>query len=138
MPIAQSTILDAEFVDDTTLYVDGEIGNLSKVHNALQNFSEATSASLNWNKLVGVWVGEEPHPVLYPGSAFRWLHLGEPVRYLGCLFGIDLKSEAMLSPLLLSIKHKLLYWDAQKMSSAGRVVVANSVLLSSMWFITYV
>ena len=83
-------------------------------------------------------MGEEPHPVLYPGSAFRWLHLGEPVRYLGCLFGIDLKSEAMLSPLLLSIKHKLLYGDAQKLSFVGRVVVANLVLLASMWFITYV
>ena len=42
----------------------------------------------------------------------------------------------MLSPLLLSIKCKLVYWDSQQLSLAGRVVIANSVLLASMWFIT--
>ena len=138
LPIAQSVVLDVEFADDTALYVDGEIGNLGQVQNALQNFSEATGASLNWNKSVGVWVGATPHPDWYPGSTFRWLNQGEPIRYLGCLVGIDLKSEAMLSPLLLSIRHKLLYWDAQQLSFAGRVVVANSVLLASMWFIASV
>ena len=28
LPIAQSIVLDVEFANDTTLYVDGEIGNL--------------------------------------------------------------------------------------------------------------
>ena len=49
----------------------------------------------------------------------------KPIWYLGCLVGIDLRSEAMLYPLLLSIKCKLLYWDAQQLSFAGQVVVAN-------------
>ena len=62
LPIAQSVVLDVEFADDTALYVDGEIGNLGQVQNALQNFSEVTGASLNWNKSVGVWVGVAPHP----------------------------------------------------------------------------
>ena len=58
--------------------------------------------------------------------------------YLGCMVGIDLRPEAMLSPLLLSIKRKLIHWDAQQLSFAGRVVVANYVLLASMWFIASV
>ena len=49
--------MDVEFADDTSLYVDGEIGNLGRVQNALHVFSDATSASLNWNKLVELWVG---------------------------------------------------------------------------------
>ena len=129
LPITQSTLVDIEFVDDTTLYVDGEIGNLSWVQNALQVFSDATGASLNWNKSVGLWVGAQTHPVWYPGPAFRWLHHGEPVRYLGCMVGIDLTPKVLLSPLLLSIKRKLLYWDAQQLSFASWVVVANTVLL---------
>ena len=44
----------------------------------------------------------------------------------------------MLSPLLLSMKRKLVYWDAQHLSFAGRVVITNSVLLASMWFIASV
>ena len=62
LPITQSTVLDVEFADDTTLYVDGESTNLDRVQKALQVFSEATGASLNWNKSVGVWVGVENHP----------------------------------------------------------------------------
>ena len=90
------------------------------------------------DKSIGLWVSEETHLAWYPGPSFRWLHHGEPVRYLGCMVGIDLRPEAMLSPLLLSIKHKLIHWDAQQFSFAGRVVVANSVLLASMWFIASV
>ena len=41
----------------------------------------------------------------------------------------------MLLPLLLSIKRKLQHWDAQELSFIGQVVVANSVLFASMWFI---
>ena len=138
LPCTQVSVLDAEFADDTALYVEGEIGNLGRVQDALQVFSDATGASLNWNKSVGIWVGEETHPTWYPGPSFRWLHHGEPVRYLGCMVGIDLRPETMLSPLLLSIKRKLIHWDAQQLSFAGRVVVANSVLLASMWFIASV
>ena len=54
------------------------------------------------------------------------------------MVGIDLRLEAMLSPLLLSIKRKLIHWDAQQLSFAGRVLVANSVLLASMWFMASV
>ena len=70
LPIAQSVVLDVEFADDTTLYVDGEIGNLGQVQNAMRNLSEATRASLNWNKLVGLWVGEELRLACYLGPTF--------------------------------------------------------------------
>ena len=101
--------MDVEFADDTALYVDGEIGNLSRVQDALQVFSDATGASLNWNKSVGIWVGEETHPTWYPRPSLRWPHHGEPVHYLGCIVGIDLQPKATLWPLLLSIKRKLLH-----------------------------
>ena len=89
------------------------------------------------NKSVGLWAGAKTNHVWYLGP-FLWLHHGELARYLGCMVGIDLRPEAMLSPLLLLIKRKLLYWDAQQLSFAGRVVVANTILLASMWFIAYV
>ena len=36
---------------------------------------------------------------------------------------------------MLAIRKKLLYWNTAKFSLAGRVVVANQVLLASMWYI---
>ena len=62
--------MDAEFADDTALYVDEEIGNLGQVQDALQVFSDAIGASLNWNKSVGIWVGEETHPTWYACPSF--------------------------------------------------------------------
>ena len=72
-----------------------------------RHFSDASRASLNWNKSIGLWVSDVPRPEWYPGPELRWPNNGEPMRYLGYLVGIDLSSEAMLSPLLLSIKRKL-------------------------------
>ena len=107
LTIVNLTVLDADFADDTNLYIHGDVSNLDRVPNALQTFSDAIGASLNWNKFVGLWVSDVSRPTWYPGLESHWLNNGEHIRYLGCLVGIDLSSEAMLSPLLLSIKRKL-------------------------------
>ena len=38
LPIANSTVLDAEFADDTSLYSRGDVVNLDRVQNVLQIF----------------------------------------------------------------------------------------------------
>ena len=70
-----------------------------------------------------------------PQEGFQWILYGKPVRYLGCQIGINLAPEDHIAPLLLTIRKKLLYWNTAKLSLAGRVVVANQVLLASMWYI---
>jgi hypothetical protein len=47
-------ILDFEFADDTTLYVNGSIANLWVVQIALPKLCEVSGALLNWRKLVGL------------------------------------------------------------------------------------
>ena len=46
LPFTQPIVLDAEFANDTTLYVDEEIGNLSRVQDALQVFLDVTDHHL--------------------------------------------------------------------------------------------
>ena len=58
------------------------------------------------------------------------------MRYLGCHIGLDLLAEQQVAPLLLSIRWKLLFWSSARLSLVGRVVVANQVLLATMWYIT--
>ena len=49
--------MDVEFADDTTLYVDGEIGNLTWVQDVLQVFLDAIGASLTGISLLAFgWV----------------------------------------------------------------------------------
>ena len=57
------------------------------------------------------------------------------MRYLGCQVGINLSLEAHIQPLLLSLRKKLIFWGSKNLSLAGRLVISNNVLLSSMWYI---
>ena len=135
LPIIESELLDVEFADDTGLYLEGASDNLMRAELAIGNFCIASGAKINWHKTVGLWIGDSTPLNWCPDPNFRWIEKGTPVRYLGCQVGIDLTAEQQINPLLLTIRKKLIYWSSAKLSLAGRVVIANHVLLSTMWFI---
>ena len=60
LPIGNSTVLAAEFGDDTGLYILGDVVNIDRVWNSLQIFSDATGASLYWIISVGLWASDKP------------------------------------------------------------------------------
>ena len=57
------------------------------------------------------------------------------MRYLGCQVGINLPPETHIQPLLISLRKKFIFWSSKSLSLAGRLVISNQVLLSSMWYI---
>lgn len=72
-----------------------------------------------------------------PAPGFKWIPPGTAVvRYLGCQIGLDLSPKQQIAPLFLSIWKKLLFWSSAHLSFARRIVVANQVLLATMWYIT--
>ena len=81
-------------------------------------------------------MGEGNSPGWLPDPLFQWIPPGTSVRYLGCHVGLELSAEQQIAPLLLSIRRKLVFWSSARLSLAGRVVVANQVLLATMWYIT--
>ena len=70
-----------------------------------------------------------------PSESFRWMQEGVLVRYLGCQVCITIQKEQLLAPLMLSLWKKLLICESTKLSLASREMIANQVLLSSMWYI---
>ena len=129
-------LLDSEFADDTTLYVHGSSNNLKRVEKALDTFCLGSGAKLNWKKTVAFWVSDLPLPGWLPHPKFEWVPEGQAVKYLGCHVGINIAPELQIAPLLHAMRKKLMYWSTKQLSVAGRVVIANQVLLSSMWYIT--
>jgi hypothetical protein len=81
-------------------------------------------------------LSSEPPPGWLPHPLFQWTERGEARRYLGVQVGINLAPKAHVAPLLLTLRKKLFLWSQTKLSIAGRVVVANHVLLATMWYIT--
>ncbi len=55
MPSSEEEILDAEFADDTTLYLDGDISNLNRARSSLSTFCCASGAFINWCVLDRIW-----------------------------------------------------------------------------------
>ena len=132
--LSDKELLELDFANDISLFLDGNGDNLRKAERAIQEFCLALGARINWSKTVGPWIGPTEPPSLTPDPGLRCIPKGTLVRYLGCQIGIDLSREQQIAPLLLSMRQKLLGWSKSRLSLAGRVVVVNHVLLETMWY----
>jgi hypothetical protein len=56
----------------------------------------------------------------------------------GSLLGIEVRfrlpTKANFNKLMISLKDKMIAWGNCNLSLAGRILIANQVLLSSMWY----
>lgn len=50
-----SKVTDAEFDDDTNLFLVGTKENLERARSILELYCLASSSKLNWNKTYGIW-----------------------------------------------------------------------------------
>ncbi len=64
----------------------------------------------------------------------QWISKGKGVKYLGIHVGFHLPLEANFDKMLSVLKGKLINWNTCRLSLAGRILVANQVLLASMWY----
>ena len=67
----EDQILDCQFADDTTLYVQGSHNNLCRVQRVIDSFCYASGAGINWNKSVGFWVSTTVNPLWCPQEGFQ-------------------------------------------------------------------
>jgi hypothetical protein len=65
----------------------------------------------------------------------QWISKNKGVRYLGIQVGFHLPPEANFDKLLSALKAKLINWSTCRLSLVGRILVANQVLLASMWYL---
>ena len=116
-------------------YVKGDAHNLGKLQNAIDEFCRGSDAKINWNKSVGIWISNKPLLNWVLDLNFRWLRKGEGTRYLGFKIGMDIDRVEHYNLLVDKIKEKLIWWNARKLSFAGKIVIANQVLMATIWHI---
>ena len=129
---SSAEVKEAEFADNIVLYLHGNLGKLHKAELALSTFCKASGALVNWNKSMALWVINDDPPLWKPHPQ---LPRGTPIHYLGCTIGIDLSSVNQVAPLLMTLRNKLFFWSLPKLSFAGRIIVANQVLLATTWYV---
>ena len=70
----------------------------------------------------------------HPHPAFKWINQGASTKYLGFQIGFNIPSRAMIAPIIHSIRQKLIHWSSKKLLVAGRIIVANHILLAIAWY----
>lgn len=129
-------IRDQTFADDTTLYLKGDHENLDKAHGVLEIFCKASRARINWNKSAAIWASRRERIWDWGQEVdLKWVPRGEGVRYLGVQVGFHFPTEANFNMMLSALKGKLICWSHSNLSLAGRILVANQVLLASTWYL---
>ena len=134
--LRERDLVDQEYADDTLLYALYIVGILDAIHRALIVFSLASGACINWHKSYGILIGSNEQPTWGISDGFRWLQRGQSCRYLGFQIGIDISLQQQFEPVLQSIRRKLCHWSSRHLLLACRALVANQVILASIWYIT--
>jgi hypothetical protein len=131
-----STHLDAEFADDAALYLQGTAANLETTAEALDQYCLASGSKINWTKIHVIWASKNLRQVdLDNHVGFHWVEEGEGIHYLGPLIGFYLDPKANALPLIRKIKDKLHTWAGRHLSQAARILIINSVMLTTCWYI---
>jgi hypothetical protein len=98
--------------------------------------SSTSFAKVNWHKSAAIWASKNKRGWRWGENVgLKWIPDGEGTRYLSVLVGSHLPLEANFEKMRLSLKNKLINWSNNRLSLAGRILVANQVLLTSMWYI---
>lgn len=131
-----SKITNQMFADDTLLLLDGTSENLDRALEVIRRFGDASGAKLNFHKSIGLWVAHTERPWQWGVAAgLKWLQPGEVTRYLGYPFGLHIAQKEKDTKMLSQIRKHLARWAGNKLSLAGRIMVSNQVILSSIWYL---
>jgi exonuclease III len=131
-----NTITNQMFADDTLLLLEGTPANMDRALEVINRFGAASGAKLNLHKSVGIWVSQEERNWHWGEEAgLKWLPPGEVTRYLGYPFGLHISQQDKDNKMLGQIRKHLHRWANQQLSLAGRIMVANQVILSSVWYL---
>ena len=131
-----STITNQMFADDTLLLLEGNPSNMDRAIDVINRFGAASGSKLNLHKSVGVWISHTPRDWTWgEGEGLKWLQPGEITKYLGYPFGTQLSQQEKDNKMLGQIRKHLHRWSGNQLSLAGRIMVSNQVILSSIWYL---
>lgn len=116
--------------------LEGSPENLQKAYDVLQLFCSASGAKVNWDKSCAVALQESTRLNRWgEDKGLRWLRPGEPAKYLGFQFGLEINREDRHMAILQQIRSKLTIWTPKRLSTPARVLVTNQVVLASIWYL---
>ena len=135
LPGGKKQLNISKYADDSSFMVRGEKRYVDELVRLLKVFSEAFGMQINWEKSSAYWFDKFTHkPVWLNGYGWQWVEEGDLSKLLGTPFGLNLDTKDVYQFLYSKISKKLDYWSIVKLSLAGRAVICNQILISTLWF----
>ena len=135
LPRTEAQQLTLQFADDTSFTVRADLGSVSTLINILHSFSLPSGLLINWSKSGAYWEGRNrPRPAWTQNFDWTWIPEGNISKLLGSPFGLSVSTADIDHFLMEKIRKKLTYWTSTKLSVAGRRLIVNQVLLSTLWY----
>lgn len=127
--------LTLQYADDTSFTVRANLDSTSTLVNILQSFSLASGLLINWAKSGAYWQGRNAQrPAWSQNFGWSWIPEGNLSKLLGSPFGLSISTADIDNFLVDKVRRKLTYWTSTKLSLAGRRLIVNQVLMSTLWY----
>jgi hypothetical protein len=107
--------------------------NLFAVKEIFRRVSNATGLTINWNKSDACWISH-PHPPITQQLDWLWKLPIDPGELLGFSFTSGLHPAPTTEALFTKLKSRLKRWESFHLTLKGKVVVANHLILSGLWY----
>jgi len=109
---------------------------MNRAQEVFKIFCHASDAKINWHKSAAIWASKKERSWEWGGDVgLKWIPAGKGTRYLGIQVGFHLPPEANFDTMMIALKGKLISWSHNTLSLAGKILVANQVLLASLWYL---
>ena len=127
--------LVSSYSDDTHLVLSAETSNLQAAKHLMDAFSAASGLTINWKKSDARWLAQHSRPPETTALNWSWKSANDPGTLLGFSFSSGLSPETMFKDLLARIEQKLQKWSNFPLTISGKVIVANHLILLSLWYV---
>ncbi|OQR84031.1 hypothetical protein ACHHYP_13999, partial [Achlya hypogyna] len=132
------TLTGIYFADDSTL-LSYDLPSAVEQLGVVQEFCDASGARLNLPKCKTLVLNEHLDPAdIDDGGLLRVLASGEPVKFLGVLFGHALPPDHQVHQLNTRFLACFQQWGCRARTIQGRRLLVNTVMLSLLWHVTAV
>ncbi|OQR88803.1 hypothetical protein THRCLA_10092 [Thraustotheca clavata] len=132
------TITSLFFADDSTL-LSNSLQDAVEQMEIVERFCEVSGAKLNQSKCMTLVLNNhlDPNDIEAEGL-LNILASGQPVKYLGILFGHMLPTEFQVKHLNDKFLECFQHWGCRARTLQGRKLLVNTVMLSLLWHVTTV
>ena len=137
-------IVASQFADDTTVYAATAEGLRFTMNAVTTEFCVASGARLNTLKTRTLCAGGalQPPAPIQGGGGWESMNLvilqgNETLRSLGAVYGSNLPPASHFDTVLEKIQSRMMRWQSRHPSVMARVLIANSLLSSCLWFFAY-